>query len=239
MSVFSFHLVECGAVSSFRALRQPPRTDNTLRLLHVDCLVPMTLGRPVFLPWRYHPGQLAVFARWRSESAIDDFFAECKLGAMLAGGWHVRMEFLRRWGRIAELDDLPIVASDYDESLPVVAVTLARLRLSQALRFIRWGKPVEEQVRDHPATTISMAAMRPLRTLSTFSIWKTQKAMTDMTHGRDGGPLAQRHANAMRERDRKDFHHEFTTMRFRPISEHGQWRERPAPAASNYRAGMQ
>jgi hypothetical protein len=182
----------------------------------------MTLGSPVFLPWRYHPGQLAVFARWQSESAIDDFFAGSKLGAVLAGGWHVRMEFLRRWGRVTELEDLPIVASDYDDSLPVVAVTLARLKLSQALRFIRWGKPVEEQVRDHPAAVVSLAATRPLRTLSTFSIWRTQKAMTDMVHGRDGGPLAQRHSRAMQERDRKDFHHEFTTMRFRPLSEHGQ-----------------
>lgn len=136
------------------------------------------------------------------------------------------MEFLRRWGFIAELDGLPTVAIDYDELRPVVAVTLARLKLSQALRFIRWGKPVEEQVRDHPATTISLAATRPMGTLSTFSIWKTQKAMTDMVNGRSNQSLASRHAKAMLERNRKDFHHEFTTLRFRPISEHGVWQGR-------------
>ena len=186
----------------------------------------MTLGRPVALPARYHPRQLALFARWDSETAIDDFLATSKLGAELSSGWHVRLEFLRRWGHISELAGLPTVAIDHDELRPVVAVTLARLKLSQALRFIRWGKPVEEQVRDNPATTISLAAMRPMGTLSTFSIWNTQKAMTDMVNGRSSGPFANRHAEAMQERDRKDFHHEFTTLRFRPISEHGIWQEK-------------
>ena len=32
-----------------------------------------------------------------------------------------------------------------------------------------------------------------------------------------------RHSNAMKERKRKDFHFEFTTLRFIPISEHGIW----------------
>lgn len=183
----------------------------------------MTLGRSVALPARYHPREIAVFARWHSETAIDEFLATSKLGAELVSGWHVRMAFLRQWGHISELDGLPTVSIDHDELLPVVAVTLARLKLSQALRFIRWGKPVEEQVRDNPATTISLAAMRPMGTLSTFSIWNTQKAMTDMVNGRSEGAFANRHVNAMRERNRKDFHHEFTTLRFRPISEHGIW----------------
>src|SRR5690606_16477465 len=33
------------------------------------------------------------------------------------------------------------------------------------------------------------------------------------------------HRDAMRKRIRKDFHYEFTTMRFVPLSEHGQWPE--------------
>ncbi len=185
----------------------------------------MTLGRPVFLPVRYRPYQIAVFARWENEAAIDAFLNTSKLGGELATGWHVRIEFLRRWGHISELDGLPTVAQEYDELQPVVAVTLARLKLSQAARFIRWGKPVENQVRDDPATTMAIAATRPMGTLSTFSIWKNQKAMTDMVNGRSNGPGATRHVNAMHERNRKDFHHEFTTLRFRPISEHGIWQD--------------
>lgn len=226
MNVFSFHLTECGIAATLRALARPPKSRSTAGLVHAECLVPMTLGRPVALPWRYRPHQLAMFAAWQSEDSIDDFLRSSGLGRALAPGWHVRMEFVRRWGHISELDGLPLVARELADHQPVVAVTLARLRVSQARRFIRWGRPVEEQVRDDPATTFSLAAMRPVGTLSTFSIWKTQKAMTDMVHGRSAAPAAQRHASAMQERNRKDFHHEFTTLRFRPLSEHGCWQGR-------------
>jgi len=226
MNVFSFHLASTGMITTLGSLARPPSSKTVPGLVHAECLIPMTLGRPVALPTRYRPHQIAVFACWENESAIDDFLGTTALGVELAKGWHVRMDFLRRWGHISELDGLPAVASEYDELQPVVAVTLARLKLTQALRFIRWGKPVEEQVRDDPATTIAMAAMRPLGTLSTFSIWKTQKAMIDMVNGHSTGPSAHRHTNAMRERNRKDFHHEFTTLRFRPISEHGTWQGR-------------
>lgn len=223
MNVFSFHLAECGIAETLCALARPPRSQSTPGLAHAECMVPMTLGRPVALPWRYRPHQIAVFAAWQSETAIDDFMRSPGLGRALAMGWHVRMEFVRRWGHVSELDGFPRIALEHDDHQPVVAVTLARLRVSQAIRFIRWGRPVEEQVRDDPATTISLAAMRPVGTLATFSIWHTQQAMTDMVHGRSAAPSADRHAKAMKERNRKDFHHEFTTLRFRPISEHGCW----------------
>ena len=223
MNVFTFHLAECGIGTTLGSLVRPPRPQTTPGLAHAECMVPMTLGRPVTLPTRYQPSRLAVFAAWQSESAIDDFLQSTPLGESLVAGWHVRMEFVRRWGLISELEGLPRKAHEHGDDQPVVAVTLARLRVSQAMRFIRWGKPVEKQVRDDPATTISLAAMRPVGTLSTFSIWHTQRAMKDMVHGRSTHSRGDRHAKAMEERSRKDFHHQFTTLRFRPISEHGSW----------------
>lgn len=50
--------------------------------------------------------------------------------------------------------------------------------------------------------------------------------MTDMVHGRSDVEAPRRHAAAMVERERRDFHHEFTTLRFRPVSEHGSWEGR-------------
>lgn len=47
-----------------------------------------------------------------------------------------------------------------------------------------------------------------------------------MVHGKGSLPGADHHAKAMGERDRKDFHHEFTTLRFRAMAEHGEWRGR-------------
>ena len=223
MNVFSFHLSESGVGTTLGALVRPPTSGSTPGLSHAECLTPMTLGRPIALPTRYRPHQLALFAAWQSEQAIDDFLGSTRLGKRLAGGWHVRMEFCRRWGSVNAFDGLPQTAISLDDDEPVVAVTLARLRVSQALRFIRWGKPVEQQVRDDPGAVFSLAAMRPIGTLSTFTIWRTQRAMLDMVHGLSSEPSAERHAKAMKERTRKDFHREFTTLRFRPLSEQGTW----------------
>jgi hypothetical protein len=166
---------------------------------------------------------LAVFASWDDEHAIDRFLIDHSLGRALATGWHVRMEFLRRWGRVSGFDDLPANVGHEDAAAPVVAVTLARMKLPEVPRFISWGRPVEELVRDHPATTLALAAMRPPHTVSTFSVWRSLREMTDMVRGRDSVPGAHRHAAAMVERNRRDFHHQFTTLRFRPLAEHGSW----------------
>ena len=61
------------------------------------------------------------------------------------------------------------------------------------------------------------------RTVSTFSVWKTTRQMVEMVHGRSKVEAPARHADAMQERERRDFHHEFATYRFRPLSEHGSW----------------
>ena len=183
----------------------------------------MTLGAPALSPERLQLRRLALFAAWESEAALDAFLEQSKHGRIFAGGWHVRLQFIRRWGHFSELKELVEDSGEQDPSKPVVAVTLARLKLPQVFRFVRWGRPVEEQVRDHPGTTLALATYRPLRTFSTFSIWRSQREMTDMVHGHQSAAGGDRHARAMQERDRKDFHHQFTTLRFRALSEHGTW----------------
>jgi hypothetical protein len=50
--------------------------------------------------------------------------------------------------------------------------------------------------------------------------------MTEMVHGRGDSAEPARHADVMAERRRRDFHNEFATYRFRPLSEHGSWEGR-------------
>jgi hypothetical protein len=50
--------------------------------------------------------------------------------------------------------------------------------------------------------------------------------MEEMVRGRSAVAGPERHAAAMAERERRDFHREFATYRFRPISEHGAWEGR-------------
>jgi len=170
----------------------------------------MELGAPVVSSSRMQLRHFAMFASWESEDAIDNFLVGSDLGDELAQGWHVRLEFLRRWGHVSEFGEPPESVGKTDPDAPIVAVTLARLKLPQVPRFIRWGRPVERLVRDHPG-----------RTVSTFSVWRSEREMTDMVHGHSDTPQADRHAAAMVERRRMDFHHEFTTLRFRPIGEYG------------------
>ncbi|GAA1525324.1 hypothetical protein GCM10009741_28580 [Kribbella lupini] len=186
----------------------------------------MTLGAPTISPSRMQLRRMAMFARWEDEPALLAFLADHPLGQDLATGWHVRLQFLRRWSRLAAFPDLPARSGDWDPAEPVVAVTLARMRLPEVPRFLKWGKPVERLVRDHPGTTLALAAMRPPHTISTFSVWHSIQEMEDMVHGHSAVPAPDRHAAAMVERRRRDFHHEFATLRFRPLSEHGSWQGR-------------
>jgi hypothetical protein len=226
MTVFTFHFAETTLGTTVRALLRPPTRPAVPGLNHAECMTSMTLGAPILSPARMQLRQLVMFAAWESDAAIDDFLARTPLGRALAAGWHVRLAFLRRWGQVSEFPGLPESVGEQDPDAPVVAVTLARMKLPQVPRFIWWGKPVEELVRDNSAKTVAIAAIRLPRTVSTFSIWTSQREMVNMVRGHSPVPRPERHAAAMAERNRKDFHFEFTTLRFRALSEHGNWEGR-------------
>ena len=167
-----------------------------------------------------------MFAAWEDEAALEAWLQTARLGQTVAEGWHVRLRFLRRWGALQALEGLPRTAEATDPQHPVVAITIARMRLLQIPRFLRWGRPVEAFVRDHPGVGLALAATRPVRTICTFTIWETAQQMTDMVHGRSSLPAPRIHADAMVERHRKPFHTEFTTMRYACVGEFGSWEGR-------------
>lgn len=220
--LFTFHLTHVPVATAVPLLRRPPRAAG---LRYAECLSLMRLGAPVFSPDRMQLRRLAMFARWDDEAALESFLTS-RDGQWFAAGWHVRMMFLRRWSQLTALADLPERAATWTTDEPVVAVTLARMRLPEVPRFLAWGRPVERLVRDHPGATLAVAAMRPPRSISTFSVWESIREMTDMVHGHSTIDSPARHADAMAERTRRDFHREFATLRFRPLSEHGSWEGR-------------
>ena len=191
-------------------------------LIHAETMSAMILGSSIFSNSRIFSREIVVFAQWENEDYLNEFLQTNTYGKQIAKGWHIRLEYLRQWGKISGFQ-IPTLVREIDNENPVVAVTIARMKYTQIPRFLRWGRPVEKQVRDHSGTTLSLASIRYPNIVSTFSIWKTQKEMTDMVHGHSKMPQPKRHINAMKERDRKDFHFEFTTLRFRPLSENGEW----------------
>jgi hypothetical protein len=224
--IHSFHLVDLPARLSARMLLRPPDRATVDGLQHAECLVLMQFGAPIVSLARLQLRRFAMFAQWDDAAALEGFLSSHAFGRQLATGWHVRLHYLRRYGAIAALGDLPERAGTWDLDEPIVAVTIARMRLLEVPRFLRWGRPVERLIASHPGAVFSTGAQRPPNTISTFSIWRTVRDMTDMVHGRSGVPDAHVHQVAMAEQRRRDFHHESTFMRFRPLSEHGEWQGR-------------
>lgn len=226
MSIFSYHIIKTSPATTLKMILFPPGKSKVPGLIHAEYMTIMTLGAPIFSPSRMLLGQLVVFAQWENEAALDHFLEHDKFGARLKKGWYARLVFMRQWGSISGFKIPTATAEKNDTDAPVVAVTIARMKLPEVPRFIRWGRPVEKLVRDHPGATFSLASIRLPRTVSTFSIWKSLEEMKAMVYGHSPVPQPRRHIDAMKERERKDFHFEFTTLRFRAISESGEWKGR-------------
>ncbi len=223
MSIFTYHLVQLSLFKALKVMLSPLNPKKCDGLIHAETMSTMVLGSAIFSKSRFLSNEIIVFAQWKNEEAFDDFIKNDALGKLLSKGWYTKLGFIRQWGSISGFE-IPQITKALPEDQPVVAVTIARMKYTQIPRFLRWGRPVEKLVRDHPGTTLSLASIRYPNTISTFSIWKTQKEMTDMVKGHSNVPQPKRHSDAMKERNRKDFHFEFTTLRFKPVSEFGTWK---------------
>jgi len=224
VNVFSYHLIRLPLLVAIKGIVSNPIAKNTKGLIHSEYMTAMTLGSPIFSASRILIRQVAIFIQWENEIALEDYLEQDSFGRILVKGWHLRLSFIRKWGKFSGFK-MPDHKDKLDNSnSPVVAVTIARMRPLAVPRFIHWGRPVEKLVRDHPGTTLSLASVRFPNTVSTFSIWKTEREMTDMVHGHSAIEKPKRHSDAMKERERKDFHFEFTTLRFKPLSEFGSWK---------------
>ena len=224
MSIYSYHLVKLPYILAIKGLFSNLINKKAKGLIHSEYMTAMTLGSSLISPSRFLIRQVAFFAQWESEKALENFLKKENFGKTLTKGWHVRLEFMREWGKISGFKTPELKAKLDSESSPVVAVTIARMKPLAIPRFIHWGRPVEKLVRDHSGTILSLASVKLPNIVSTFSIWKTEKEMTNMVHGHSAMPKPKRHSSAMKERERKNFHFEFTTLRFKPISEFGSWK---------------
>lgn len=224
MSIYTYHLVKVPVLQALRYFLFRPKIRTHPGLVHFEKMTSMKLGSPIFSLQRLKITEIAFFAEWKSKEALEKFLSGDRFGKLLSKGWHVELKFMRQWGNISgfEINDKPLELND--DNQPVVAVTIARMKFLQIPRFIRWGRPVEKLVRDHPGTLLSLASLKFPNVISTFSIWKSQKEMTDMVRGHSAVPKPTRHIDAMKERVRKEFHYEFTTLRFLPVAEVGSWK---------------
>lgn len=199
--IFSFQLQQVSLFKAMVMLLSPLFKKRVKGLLHSESFFTMNLGEPVFSFRRYNFRKIATFMLWNSEADFDSYSDSVVTSLQL------KLKPYRKWGEVKEIESAKLYDLKVKESQSVVAVTLARLKIPQVFRFAKYGKPVEKQVRDHKGQTRSFACMRPPNTFCTFSMWKSEKDMESMV-------FKSNHHTAMQERNRKDFHFEFTTMRF-------------------------
>lgn len=218
--VFSFHYFEVPIYKLPFYLFFYLKQKKTKGLIHSESFLPMQLGASLFSKKRYHLSQIGLIAFWQSEEDLNQFL-HLSRNHPIHSSWQMRLRLYRRWGKISELDSAVLYPKPSKEDTTMVAITLARLKISQLFRFTKWGRPVEKQVRDHSGQRFAFAAFRPFRNFLTFSIWNSEHEMIQMVQGLEPSKDGLEHKEAMAERNRKDFHTEFTTLRFEILKEEG------------------
>jgi hypothetical protein len=94
---------------------------------------------------------------------------------------------------------------------PAVVLTLARLRVSQVVRFLRASRPAERAALASDGMIWGSAAVRP-PFVATVSIWQDARVTVTYAYGRQQPA----HSEAISEQQHKDFHRQSAFIRFAP-----------------------
>lgn len=202
-------VADLGPVGTAGTLVRRPKPGATPGLRSADAAVfaPLALTRPPAL------GRVGLIAFWDDEEAFDRFTRNDPVGQRFADGFEARLRPLRAYGSWPGLPtDVPRSRTVPHDG-PVVVLTLGRLRLSQAVRFLRASRPAERAAVAHDGMIWGSAAARP-PFVATVSIWRDADLTADYAYGRQQEPA---HDEAIHEQRRKDFHRRSAFIRFAPI----------------------
>jgi heme-degrading monooxygenase HmoA len=230
--ITSFHIADVGKHAGLRLLRVRPSRRNVPGL-HYGVL---TLTAPLserLLP-RLDAGRVALIAAWDDDGAFEHFLAEHPLAQAFAGGWHTRLQATHIFGAWPPLDGLvgkqpaPLATNE-----PVAVLTIGRLRLSQARRFLQAGAAAERLAVRDASMLRGTGLARPPGLVATFSLWRSTGTMRAYA----GGPSGAEHRDAVKAHAERPFHHDSAFIRFRPYGAEGEWNgenplpdDQPAPA---------
>jgi len=210
----SVHIADVGARSLVRVMRGQPRPGEFEGLRSIDVAVAAPL-RASSLP-SPQPGRVAMLAFWDDDAAIDRFESSHPVASMLADGWSVRLEALRRWGSWPGLDESVPTDRATPHDGTAVVVTLARTRMSQLPRFLRTSEKAERAAVESPGLLWGTALARPPY-FATVSVWDGTRSLSTYAYGRRDP----RHAEAIEVDQGKPFHHLSAFIRFRPYRSTG------------------
>jgi hypothetical protein len=214
MPVVSVHIADVGPRRGLGLLLKRYRPGSIAGLRHANVGNAGVLSASV-LP-KVMPGRIGLVAFWDDAASLDRFVQEHPIAQRLSSGWHARLEPLRRFGSWPGLaDEIPVSRhTDYDG--PAVVLTLGRLRLTQAPRFLRTSAKAEAAVVDAPGSIWATGIARP-PFVATCSLWESSRALATYAYGNSD----RRHPDAIDVDVAKPFHHQSAFVRFRPYHVQG------------------
>ena len=220
--IATIDVADIGVRSTLGALRRRPTDVPGLRWLDVAATVPLSSKRPPRLR------RAVMLAMWDDEDTAAEFAATHPLAQRFAGnGFRAVARPLRAFGTWPGLPDGVPRARVTKHDGPVIVTTLARLRTSQTVRFMRASRPAERAAINADGFVWGTAATRPARRpfMATVSVWSSAEAAAayayanadaDADADADAG-----HPTAIARQRRKDFHHESAFIRYAIVSTSG------------------
>jgi hypothetical protein len=210
----SVQIADVGVTTSLPMLVRAPRPGAVRGLRQALLAVAAPLG-PALMN-TLQPGRVALIAFWDDEDAFEEFTTDHRVGRVLGGGWQARLEPVRMHGSWPGLpDDLP-TARDTEHRGAAVVVTLGKLRLTQAGRFLRTSAKAEAAVLEAPGLLWATGLGRPPY-VSTISLWESSRAVSTYAYGQ----RQPAHSNAIAADESEPFHHRSAFVRFRPYASSG------------------
>lgn len=213
--IATVHVADVGIAGALRFLRRTPAPGSIPGLRHADIALAATLGGSM-LP---SPDlrRVALVASWDDDDDVDRFLSDSPVAAALAGGWHARLAPLRLWGSWPGVpDDLPR-SRHVEHEGPAAVLTLGRLRLTQAPRFLRTSARAEARVVEAPGMIWGTGMARP-PFVATCSLWSSTEALTTYAYGHEHPA----HSAAVAADRARAFHHRSAFVRFRPYASEGR-----------------
>ena len=214
-------IADLGTRRTLGSLRRRPAPADVAGLRWLDTAVaaPLASNRPPALR------RTVMIAFWDEEESAAVFAAGHPLGQRFAenGGFHAVLRPIRAFGTWPGLpEDLPRNRYAPHDG-PVLVTTLARLRMTQAIRFFRASRPAERSALTAAGFMWGTAATR-LPFLATVSLWSSAEAAAAYAYGDpDSG-----HPRAISKQRHNDFHHESAFIRHAPLTITGSLRGMPA-----------
>jgi hypothetical protein len=206
MTTASVHVNDVGPARALRMLRGPGEVPG---LVDADAAIaaPLRDGRVA----RPMPGRVALIAFWEDDSALEAFRSRHPYGRQLEGGWWARLEPQRAYGTWPGLPPDIARSRAVTDDGPAVVITLGRLRLRRAGRFLRASRPAEAAALRAPGLRWATALARP-PFVSTLSVWESAEAAASYAY--ESQPDA--HTQAIAADRAHDFHVRSAFVRFRP-----------------------